>query len=141
MTNGFFSVMDTPRRGAASGSILDTAEEESGLSAVVGNGAQTLAREQAAGDTAVLQSVRDVLSAAFRERPQFLDPFAPAAERNAEVLMVLRAAIQEQRQRGGRLNSRHGRGRGRPIGSRRHWSTDPGARAGRGRHRRPASRA
>jgi len=103
MTNGFFSVMDTPRRGAASGSILDTAEEEGGLSAVVGTGAQTLAREQAAGDTAVLQTVRDVLSAAFRERPQFLDPFAPAAERNAEVLMVLRAAIQEQRQRGGPL--------------------------------------
>lgn len=103
MTTNFLSVMNTPRNGAAIGSILDSAEEEGGLSAVVGNGAQTLAREQAAGDTAVLQTVRDVLSAAFRERPQFLDPFAPAAERNAEVLMVLRAAIQEARQRGGPL--------------------------------------
>ena len=103
MTTNFLSVMNTPRNGAATGSILDSAEEEGGLSAVVGNGAQTLAREQAAGDTAVLQTVRDVLSAAFRERPQFLDPFAPAAERNAEVLMVLRAAIQEARQRGGPL--------------------------------------
>jgi Flp pilus assembly CpaF family ATPase len=103
VTTNFLSVMNTPRNGAAIGSILDSAEEEGGLSAVVGNGAQTLAREQAAGDTAVLQTVRDVLSAAFRERPQFLDPFAPAAERNAEVLMVLRAAIQEARQRGGPL--------------------------------------
>jgi Flp pilus assembly CpaF family ATPase len=103
VTTNFLSVMNTPRNGAATGSILDSAEEEGGLSAVVGNGAQTLAREQAAGDTAVLQTVRDVLSAAFRERPQFLDPFAPAAERNAEVLMVLRAAIQEARQRGGPL--------------------------------------
>jgi len=105
MTNGneFFSVMTIPRSGAATGSILDTAEEESGLSAVVGTGAQTLAREQATGDAAVLQAARDALTAAFRERPQFLDPFAPAAERNAEVLMVLRAAIQEARQRGGPL--------------------------------------
>ena len=105
MTNGndFFSVMTIPRSGAATGSILDLPEEDGGLAAVVGTGAQTLAREQATGDAAVLQAARDVLTAAFSERPQFLDPFAPAAERNAEVLMVLRAAIQDARTRGGPL--------------------------------------
>ncbi len=102
-TPQFLSVMTTPRVGAAVGSILDTPEEQGGLSAVVGAGAQTLARAQAVGDTAVLRAARDVLSAAFRERPEFLDPFAPAAERNAAVLQVLRTAIQEARQHGGPL--------------------------------------
>ncbi|HEX9439607.1 MAG TPA: secretion system protein E, partial [Roseiflexaceae bacterium] len=40
---------------------------------------------------------------ADESRKHYLDPFAPAVERNAEVIAVLRAAIAEHRQRGGVL--------------------------------------
>jgi len=94
------AVMD--RQAARPGAgLLDGADEEGGLVAAFGNTSQTIARETAVSDPAVLGAARDVLSTAFQQRKEFLDPFAPAAERNAEVLMVLRAAIAEARQRGG----------------------------------------
>jgi Flp pilus assembly CpaF family ATPase len=80
-------------------------DEDGGLAALMGTQNVTLARESALSESAILQAARDVLQTAFVEegRKQFLDPFAPAPERNAEVVAVLRAAIAEHRQRGGVL--------------------------------------
>src|ERR671935_1750319 len=80
-------------------------DEDSGLAALMGTQNVTLARETALKEPAILQAARDVLQTAFADagRTQYLDPFAPAAERNAEVLTVLRAAIAEHRLRGGPL--------------------------------------
>jgi Flp pilus assembly CpaF family ATPase len=80
-------------------------EEDGGLAALMGTQNVTLAREAALREPAILQVARDVLQTAFAntERRQYLDPFAPARERNAEVVAVLRAAIAEHRQKGGAL--------------------------------------
>jgi pilus assembly protein CpaF len=81
-------------------------DEDGGLAALMGTQNVTLARESALSESAILQAARDVLQTAFAEegRTQYLDPFAPAPERNAEVVAVLRAAIAEHRQRGGVLS-------------------------------------
>ena len=80
-------------------------EEDGGLAALMGTQNVTLAREAALKEAALLQAARDVLQTAFADesRKHYLDPFAPAVERNAEVIAVLRAAIAEHRQRGGVL--------------------------------------
>ncbi len=80
-------------------------EEDGGLAALMGTQNVTLAREAALKEAALLQAARDVLQTAFADesRKHYLDPFAPAAERNAEVIAVLRAAIAEHRQHGGVL--------------------------------------
>ena len=80
-------------------------DEDSGLATLMGMQTVTLAREAALRESAILQAARDVLQTAFADegRKQYLDPFAPAAERNAEVVAVLRSAIAEHRQRGGTL--------------------------------------
>src|SRR5262245_33993975 len=81
-------------------------DEDGGLAALLGTQNVTLAREAALKEPAVLQAARDVLQTAFADegRRQYLDPFAPAQERNAEVVSVLRSAIAEHRQRGGVLS-------------------------------------
>ncbi len=81
-------------------------DEDGGLAALMGTQNVTLARESALREPAILQAARDVLQTAFAEegRTQYLDPFAPAAERNAEVVAVLRTAIAEHRQRSGVLS-------------------------------------
>jgi pilus assembly protein CpaF len=80
-------------------------DEDGGLAALLGTQNMTLAREAALKEPAILQAARDVLQTAFADerRKQYLDPFAPATERNAEVVSVLRAAIAEHRQRSGVL--------------------------------------
>src|SRR6266511_3097210 len=80
-------------------------EEDGGLAALMGTQNVTLAREAALKEAALLQAARDVLQTAFADesRKHYLDPCAPAAERNAEVIAVLRAAIAEHRQHGGVL--------------------------------------
>ena len=80
-------------------------EEDGGLAALLGTASSTLAREAALREGAVLEAARDVLQTAFADeaRRGYLDPFAPAAERSAEVARVLRAAIAEHRLRGGPL--------------------------------------
>jgi pilus assembly protein CpaF len=80
-------------------------DEDGGLAVLMGTQNVTLARESVLKEPAILQAVRDVLQTAFADagRTQYLDPFAPASERNAEVVSVLRAAIAEHRQRGGVL--------------------------------------
>ena len=80
-------------------------EEDGGLAALLGTTSSTLAREAALREGAVLEAARDVLQTAFadEERRGYLDPFAPAGERSAEVAWVLRAAIAEHRLRGGPL--------------------------------------
>jgi Flp pilus assembly CpaF family ATPase len=81
-------------------------DEDGGLAALMGTQNMTLAREAALKEPAILQSARDILQTAFADerRKQYLDPFAPATERNAEVVSVLRAAIAEHRQRAGVLS-------------------------------------
>ena len=80
-------------------------EEDGGLAALLGTSGATLAREAALREGAVLEAARDLLQTAFADQARrgYLDPFAPAAERSAEVALVLRAAIAEQRARGGPL--------------------------------------
>ena len=80
-------------------------DEDGGLAALMGTQNVTMARESALSESAILQAARDVLQSAFADegRRQYLDPFAPAAKRNAEVVTVLRQAIAEHRQRGGVL--------------------------------------
>ena len=80
-------------------------DEDGGLGALLGLRTATLAREAVLREGAILSAARDVLLQAFAsaERRRYLDPFAPADERNAEVVAVLRAAIAEQRQRSGAL--------------------------------------
>jgi pilus assembly protein CpaF len=81
-------------------------DEDGGLATLMGTHNVTLAREAALRESAILQAARDVLQTAFADegRRQYLDPFAPAQERNAEVVTVLRAAIAEHRQRSGVLS-------------------------------------
>ena len=76
-------------------------DEDGGLAALMGTQTVTLAREAALQESAILSAARDILQTAFAtdERRRFLDPFAPAIERNAEVITVLRTAIAEHRQR------------------------------------------
>jgi len=80
-------------------------DEDGGLGALIGTKTVTLAREAALKEPGILQASRDVLQTAFADesRKHYLDPFAPALERNAEVIAVLRAAIAEHRVRGGVL--------------------------------------
>jgi Flp pilus assembly CpaF family ATPase len=80
-------------------------EEDGGLAALMGGQTATLAREAALKESAILSAARDVLQTAFADasRKHYLDPFAPSAERNAEVVTVLRQAIAEHRQRNGVL--------------------------------------
>jgi pilus assembly protein CpaF len=81
-------------------------EEDGGLAALLGTQHVALAREAALQEPAILQAARDVLQTAFADaaRRQYLDPFASATERNAEVVSMLRSAIAEQRVRGGVLS-------------------------------------
>ncbi len=80
-------------------------DEDGGLAALMGTQNVTMARDAALRESAILQAARDVLQTAFADpaRKHYLDPFAPAQERNSEVIAVLRAAIAEHRQRGGVL--------------------------------------
>ncbi len=80
-------------------------EEDGGLATLLGGPTDTLAREAALREAAVLQAARDELQQAFSAdgRRYLLNPFAPAAERNAEVITVLRQAIGQHRARGGPL--------------------------------------
>jgi pilus assembly protein CpaF len=80
-------------------------DEDGGLAALMGTQTVTLAREAALHESAILSAARDILQTAFAtdERRRYLDPFAPAIERNAEVITVLRTAIAEHRQRSGVL--------------------------------------
>jgi Flp pilus assembly CpaF family ATPase len=80
-------------------------DEDAGLAALMGTQTATLAREAALHESAILSAVRDILQTAFATegRRQYLDPFAPAAERNTEVITVLRQAIAEHRVRSGVL--------------------------------------
>src|SRR5437868_4030869 len=80
-------------------------DEDGGLASLMGTQNVTLAREAALKEPAILQAARDVLQSAFAVagRKQYLDPFAPAIERNAEVIAVLRTAIAEHRVRSGVL--------------------------------------
>jgi pilus assembly protein CpaF len=80
-------------------------EEDGGLGALMGSAPATMAREIALHEPAILQATRDVFESSFEadDRKHYLDPFAEAWERNAEVVAVLRAAIAEHRQRGGAL--------------------------------------
>ncbi|MGB9751223.1 ATPase, T2SS/T4P/T4SS family [Roseiflexus castenholzii] len=80
-------------------------EEDGGLATLLGGPTDTLAREAALREAAVLQAARDELQQAFSTdgRRHLLNPFAPAAERNAEVVLVLRQAIGQHRARGGPL--------------------------------------
>ncbi len=80
-------------------------DEDGGLAALMGTQNVTMARDAALGEAAILQAARDVLQTAFADaaRKHYLDPFAPAQERNREVVAVLRQAIAEHRQRGGVL--------------------------------------
>ncbi|MFQ3630799.1 ATPase, T2SS/T4P/T4SS family [Roseiflexus sp.] len=82
-----------------------TIEEDGGLATLLGGPTDTLAREAALREAAVLQAARDELQQAFSAdgRRYLLNPFAPAAERNAEVVTVLRQAIGQHRARGGPL--------------------------------------
>jgi Flp pilus assembly CpaF family ATPase len=82
-----------------------TVEEDGGLASLMGSAPATLARDAALAEPAILQAAKDVLQSSFRdeERRHYLDPFAPAHERNAEVVGVLRTAIAEHRQRAGVL--------------------------------------
>jgi pilus assembly protein CpaF len=82
-----------------------TVEEDGGLASLMGSAPSALARDAALATPSLLQEAKQVLQASFQgeERRHFLDPFAPADERNAEVVSVLRAAIALHRQRGGVL--------------------------------------
>lgn len=84
---------------------LLTIEEDGGLATLLGGPTDTLAREAALREAAILQAARDELQQAFSAdgRRHLLNPFAPAAERNAEVVAVLRQAIGQHRARGGPL--------------------------------------
>ncbi|GIV96991.1 MAG: hypothetical protein KatS3mg057_1648 [Herpetosiphonaceae bacterium] len=75
--------------------------EDGGLASVLGSTAQTLARERVLHDPLILGLVRDELRLRLDKR--FLDPFAPAEERNVEVVRVLREAISQARQQGAPL--------------------------------------
>lgn len=80
-------------------------EEDSGLASLLGGQHDTLGREAALHEIAILQAARDELQQAFSVdgRRRLLNPFAPAAERNAEVVAVLRQVIGQHRSRGGPL--------------------------------------
>jgi Flp pilus assembly CpaF family ATPase len=93
----------TPRssRQAPAGSILDLPDEASDLWAPRSGGGSTDPLQT----PGILQAARDALLAAFADPPlrQFLDPFAPAGQRNAAVIAALREAIGAQRRSGGPL--------------------------------------
>lgn len=88
--------------GAPGGLVV---EEDGGLASLMGQAPSTLARDAALREPAILQAAKDVLQTSFADddRRHYLDPFAPAAERNAEVASVLRASVAQHRQRGGVL--------------------------------------
>jgi pilus assembly protein CpaF len=80
-------------------------EEDGGLATLLGGPTDTLGREAVLREAAILQAARDELQHAFStdERRRLLNPFAPAGERNTEVIAVLRRAIGQHRTRGGPL--------------------------------------
>ncbi|ABQ90582.1 type II secretion system protein E [Roseiflexus sp. RS-1] len=80
-------------------------EEDGGLATLLGGPTDTLGREAVLREAAILQAARDELQHAFStdERRRLLNPFAPAGERNTEVITVLRRAIGQHRTRGGPL--------------------------------------
>jgi pilus assembly protein CpaF len=80
-------------------------EEDGGLATLLGGPTDTLGREAVLREAAILQAARDELQHAFStdERRCLLNPFAPAGERNTEVITVLRRAIGQHRTRGGPL--------------------------------------
>ncbi len=85
-------------------SILELPDDDGGMAAI-----QAFGRSNSppAGlyDSAILQAARDELLAGFEaeERRNILDPFAPAGERNTQVITVLRNAITRHRRNGGAL--------------------------------------
>lgn len=98
---------DTPAgRLARQGSPPSLAiEEDGGLATLLGGQTDALGRDAALREAAILQAARDELQQAFSTdgRRHLLNPFAPATERNAEVITVLRQAIGQHRARGGPL--------------------------------------
>jgi pilus assembly protein CpaF len=71
--------------------------EDAGLGSIIGTNAQTVARDQALRESSILNAVMDVLRTLPR---QYLDPFSPAVERNAEVIRVIKAQIADDRKTG-----------------------------------------
>jgi pilus assembly protein CpaF len=99
------NAMNHPNPSASGGSLLLSIEEDGGLATLLGGPTDTLGREAVLREAAILQAARDELQHAFStdERRRLLNPFAPAGERNTEVIAVLRRAIGQHRTRGGPL--------------------------------------
>lgn len=97
--------MNHPNPSTSGGSPPLSIEEDGGLATLLGGPTDTLGREAVLREAAILQAARDELQHAFStdERRRLLNPFAPAGERNTEVITVLRRAIGQHRTRGGPL--------------------------------------
>ncbi|MDP9316470.1 MAG: Flp pilus assembly complex ATPase component TadA [Chloroflexota bacterium] len=72
--------------------------EDTGLHSIMGATSQTMAREQALRDAAILQAIKDVLKSKLD--PAHVNPFPDALARNEAVKRVLREEIAHQRQHG-----------------------------------------
>jgi pilus assembly protein CpaF len=99
------NAMNHPNPSTSGGSPPLSIEEDGGLATLLGRPTDTLGREAVLREAAILQAARDELQHAFStdERRRLLNPFAPAGERNTEVITVLRRAIGQHRTRGGPL--------------------------------------
>jgi pilus assembly protein CpaF len=99
------NAMNHPNPSTSGGSPPLSIEEDGGLATLLGGPTDTLGREAVLREAAILQAARDELQHAFStdERRRLLNPFAPAGERNTEVITVLRRAIGQHRTRGGPL--------------------------------------
>jgi len=97
--------MNHPGPSNSGGPLPLSIEEDGGLATLLGGPTDTLGREAVLREAAILQAARDELQHAFStdERRRLLNPFAPAGERNTEVIAVLRRAIGQHRTRGGPL--------------------------------------
>jgi pilus assembly protein CpaF len=99
------NAMNHPGPSNSGGPLPLSIEEDGGLATLLGGPTDTLGREAVLREAAILQAARDELQHAFStdERRRLLNPFAPAGERNTEVIAVLRRAIGQHRTRGGPL--------------------------------------
>lgn len=99
------NAMNHPVPSSSAGLPSLSIEEDGGLATLLGGPTDTLGREAVLREAAILQAARDELQHAFStdERRRLLNPFAPAGERNTEVITVLRRAIGQHRTRGGPL--------------------------------------
>ncbi|MBO9364033.1 MAG: Flp pilus assembly complex ATPase component TadA [Roseiflexus sp.] len=99
------NAMNHPNPSTSGGAPPLSIEEDGGLATLLGGPTDTLGREAVLREAAILQAARDELQHAFStdERRRLLNPFAPAGERNTEVITVLRRAIGQHRTRGGPL--------------------------------------